>query len=279
MTAPNRTLLVALAIVALLAAGWFLILAPKRQQADDLAAKVEPLQASVSQHKQEIANGVAAREKFPRDYQQLVLLGKATPAGGDSASLLVQVNRVAEAAGVQFRSLELSAAESTPAAAPAPTVPTEPSATEPPPADGETPPPATTPPATTVSAAPTEASAAALPIGASVGPAGFGVLPFDLQFDQGDFFAVADFLAGLDRFVETDQGHVAVDGRLMTIDGFSLSADEEAGFPFLTANLSVTTYVTPQAQGITAGASPAAPAPAGAVPASQPTTTTTTPTP
>ena len=47
---------------------------------------------------------------------------------------------------------------------------------------------------------PTEASAATLPIGATVGPAGLGVLPYSLQF-TGDFFEIADLLERIDEQV------------------------------------------------------------------------------
>ena len=46
----------------------------------------------------------------------------------------------------------------------------------------------------------------------------------------------------------------------MTLNGFALSADGEGGFPHLNANFSVTTYVMPPGQGLTAGATPTAPA-------------------
>ena len=62
------------------------------------------------------------------------------------------------------------------------------------------------------------------------------------------------------------------EGRLVTIDGFSLVADEEMGFPVLQGKFAVTTYLAPPGQGVTAGATPAAPAPSTA----PPTTTTTT---
>jgi hypothetical protein len=125
-----------------------------------------------------------------------------------------------------------------------------------------------------IAAVPTEASAAALPIGATVGSAGLGVMPYDLTF-RGTFFEVADFIAGLDALVKTKGGVLDADGRLVTIDGFSLEADDEVGFPELKGTFAVTTYLTPPGQGVTAGATPAAPAPA-AVP---PTTTTAATTP
>jgi hypothetical protein len=54
---------------------------------------------------------------------------------------------------------------------------------------------------------------------------------------------------------------MTVDGRLLTIKGFSLSGSESGGGGGqLQASFNVTTYLTPPGQGITAGASPSAPA-------------------
>jgi hypothetical protein len=112
-----------------------------------------------------------------------------------------------------------------------------------------------------------------LPIGATVGSAGLGVMPYKLT-SQGGFFQTADFLKGLDSLVQTKSGEVAADGRLVTIDGFSIVPDQTEGFPHLDASFSVTTYLVPPSQGATAGATAAAPAPSTAVPTS---TTTTAP--
>ena len=68
----------------------------------------------------------------------------------------------------------------------------------------------------------TEASAATLPIGASIGPAGLPVMPYDLTF-TGDFFQIADFMKRLDAMVHTRQGTVDVTGRLLTVDAFTLA--------------------------------------------------------
>jgi hypothetical protein len=113
-----------------------------------------------------------------------------------------------------------------------------------------------------------EASAATLPIGASVGPAGLPVMPYDLKF-TGQFFQIADFMKRLDAMVRTANGAVNVNGRLLTVDAFTLApiqastnADAFTLVPTLTADLSVTTYLTPPDQGITAGATPTGPAPA-----------------
>jgi outer membrane murein-binding lipoprotein Lpp len=269
MTATTRTLLALLATGAAVAAFWFVAMAPKRERANELGTQVESLRAKVAEQEQAIATGVEARRSFPASYHQLVLLGKAVPAKDESASLLVQVNEIAGRAGVEFRQLEVDSATTPAAATPAPPLSGEPSVSEVP-EGGAT---ATATTASTAPAPPTEAAAASLPIGATVGPAGLGVLPFKLQF-RGNFFEISDFLEGLDRLVKTESGHVAVDGRLVTVSGFSLSQDESRGFPSLVANLVVTTFVTPTDQGLTAGATPAAPAPAGTLQAT-PTSATT----
>ena len=68
--------------------------------------------------------------------------------------------------------------------------------------------------------------------------------------------------------VHMPHGEVDVNGRLLTVDGFALAPEQSAAgaslsaTPTLTADLSVTTYLTPADQGITAGATLSGPAPA-----------------
>jgi hypothetical protein len=85
-------------------------------------------------------------------------------------------------------------------------------------------------------------------------------MPYTLTF-KGSFFHIADFIHGLDSLVETKNAQVAVTGRLITINGFSLKPDLNKGFPFLEASFSVTTFLVPPAQGVTGGATPASPEP------------------
>lgn len=262
MTANNRIILAVLAVAVAVAAYWFLLLAPKREEAAQLSEKIERLESSVANARTEVLFAQQAKQTFPRDYQQLVVLGKAVPAGDESAALLVEVNRVSEQAGVQFRNIALDSSGG--AAAPAPTADPasgEPSVTE-------------VPGQATTTAAATESAAALMPIGATVGPAGLGVMPYGLLF-RGSFFKVADFIAGIDGMVDGKGAGVAVDGRLVTIDGFALSQDPLKGFPYLQADFSVTTYVSPPGQGLTIGATPGGPASADEATTVASTTSTT----
>jgi hypothetical protein len=110
------------------------------------------------------------------------------------------------------------------------------------------------------SAPATQAAAAALPPGATVGPAGFPTMPFSFTF-EGDFFRLSDFFRKLERFIRAEPGRLKVNGRLLTIDGIALTTSDE-GFPKVTASIVATAYLLPDAQGLLGGATPAGPGPA-----------------
>ena len=152
LSGTNRVIVAMLVVVLLAIAFWMLLLSPKREEADKLGAEVATLQGSLAVHEAEAEQAEEARKEFPANYQQLVVLGKAVPGDDDTASLLVQVNRIAEGADVTFRDLTLEAATS---AEPRRCRPRAPEA----PAGGPT-------------ATPTEVAASTLPLGATIGPAG-----------------------------------------------------------------------------------------------------------
>ena len=250
LSSPKNAIVAGVLAVALVAgAFWVLAISPKREEVSKLESQVEQVKGSLAQHQAEIATAEQARQDFPAEYQRLVVLGKAVPGGDETASLLVQLNHIADHSHVRFSTLTLSSdggGESSE------------SSTPPASSSGEP-------------VSPTEVAAATLPLGASVGPAGLAVMPYELDF-TGGFFHVADFIKGLDKLVETESEKVTVDGRLMTINGFSLQAAPQGGFPTLEATFSVTTYLTPPGQGLTAGATPESPA--GASEATPAATTT-----
>jgi hypothetical protein len=234
--------IVGLAVLAL--AFWVLALSPKREEAAELATEVEEVEAALAVHRQEAATAEQARRDFPANYQEVVVLGKAVPGDSETASLLVQVQRISERTGMSFRTIQLSSegGEGEGEAAPVPA------------ASSATP------------APPTEVAASLLPLGAAVGPAGLAVMPYTLAL-EGDFFSVADFIEEIDSMVETKDGEVVVDGRLLTVDGFTFAPAGE-GFPALRVTFAMTSYVTPPGQDVTAEATPAGP---GTVPVSSAT--------
>lgn len=267
MKGADRLILVALPLLAVAIGFWLLVLGPKRGEAKELQDQIDSLQATITASESEIAVSEQAREAFPRNYGDLVSLGAAVPEDNDQATFVHDLSELARQDSVSFRSFELTpVAGAAPALPPSPTT-TEPSTTEP---TAE----ATT---TSVTTAPTEASAAALPLGAAVGPAGLPVTPYSLTY-YGRFFDMADLFAALDDRVELNakRGLPDVRGRLITIDSFAMSADPVRGFPSVQTDLSVTTYLVPPEQGISAGATPAGPAAVGS--AADPTTVAAPPT-
>lgn len=270
-------------VVAALAIGFYLmVLSPKREKASGLNDQISQLHASISEQEQVASFAEQARKDFPRYYGRLVVLGKAVPQQADTASLLVQLNSLSGRNHVDFRSIELgsdtssagtgtSQSASASAAATPSTSATSTTATTPASTSGaSSASPSTTSGAAAAGAADptqavpaTESAAAALPIGATVGSGGLATLPYTLKF-MGGFFDIANFIGGVDSLVTpTDDGaRVAPDGRLFTVDGFSLLGGAPGSSPVLKASFSVTTYATPADQGLTLGASPSGPAPA-----------------
>jgi Tfp pilus assembly protein PilO len=272
-----------------LALFYFKVLSPKREKASSLSKDITELQAQVDEQKQLAQFGEDARQHFPRYYGRLVVLGKAAPATADTPSLLVELNTLAERTGVEFNGLKLSDGSG---GTPAPAAASSSSSTTSTPSSGGSSATSTsgsegttsTPSAAaTVPTAATEATAANLPLGATVGAAGLPVMPYDLTF-RGSYFDVAEFLKGVDDLVRTGQGsQVLADGRLLTVNAFSLELSDTAGSgasspnPPLEVNLSVTSYLTPGDQGTTVGASPTGPGTSLTQPEVQPTSATVTP--
>ncbi|HZV75714.1 MAG TPA: hypothetical protein VFF79_18545 [Conexibacter sp.] len=234
MTMRDRAMVLVLAIAALVAAGWFLVLSPMRDEAGSLGAQIDTQRQARDSALSELAAGVQARQRYARDYATVARLGAAIPDDDNVASLLVQVQNAASASGIDFRSLKTG--QGSGAAAPAP----------PPPAAAGAP------------AAATQATTAILPPGAAVGTAGFPTMPFAFAF-TGDFFRMSDFIGRLERFLVVRDSALSVSGRFMTIDGIALTAAPQ-GFPRIQASVAATTYLLPASQGLTNGAGAGGPA-------------------
>ena len=312
----DRKIAVALVPIIVLVAYWFLLLAPKRQEAStasqDLAKQTERRDAARTQA--QASQG--AKTDFAADYGEIVRLGKAIPASVDMPSLMVQLDRAAEGTDIRFTRIatgdrDAAAAAPTPAAAtPAPSGQSGAQNTTPVQAGGET---AQSAPGGAVEAANNTAqsesqkaaaasqsgvspsdtqtstsSGSGLPIGGGAAtpgatPAAGGApaldsVPLELEF-VGNFFNLADFFHDVKRFVRVANQNVVVSGRLITVEGVKFSSDPEL-FPQIKAELKATIYLAPKAQGTTAGATPSGPAPPASAPSSTPSpapTATATP--
>jgi type II secretory pathway pseudopilin PulG len=238
MTGRDRVILILIAAAALLVAPYLLVLSPKRDQAKKLQSQVSSLQSQLTTARAEAVTAQAARAAFGTSYAALVRLGEAVPTDDNTPSLIYQLQSAASAARVDFQSLTYNAGSGS----------------------------STTPTASSPSAS--QSATAALPPGATVGPAGFPIEPFTFTF-QGNFFHLADFLGRLQRFVQKGDQKLAVSGRLMTLNAISLGP-APSGFPQITATISASTYLLPASQGLLNGATPLGPAPASAQTVSTP---------
>jgi hypothetical protein len=276
VTQRDRIVLLVVAVAAALGAFYMLGLKPKRQEAAKLGKDVEQAQKRVETARADIAAGEAARARYAVNYTTVARLGKAVPTDDDVPSLVYQLDSTARDTGVDFRSVKLTSGSGTPAppanaaqgaAATADNTKggdskggeqkSEPSGGQQGGQSGQ----GASQPASTP-AAPTQAATAALPPGAVVGPAGLSTMPFTFTF-EGNFFRLSDFMTRLERYIKPRNGGVDVQGRLLLINGISLNA-ATSGFPRMKASIAAQAYLLPADQGLFDGATPQAPAQAGA---------------
>jgi Tfp pilus assembly protein PilO len=103
---------------------------------------------------------------------------------------------------------------------------------------------------------------------AAAAPAGLDTVPLELEFN-GDFFHLANFFHQVKRFVHVVNNNVVVNGRLITVQSVNYTSSADL-FPRIKAQLTATVYLTPKAEGVTAGATPQGPAAPTTTPASAP---------
>jgi Tfp pilus assembly protein PilO len=293
ITDRDRKILLALIPLVAIIGYWFLVLAPKRQEASKVKEELSQAEQVRDTAQQKASQLSGAKRSFAADYATVIHLGKSIPASVDMPSLLVQLDRAARGTGIKFMDVKAGARTVAPTAAPAATG-TPPGGGTGPTAPGAAP--AQSGPgqaAQTASNAVGTANNAAGAAGGSTPPAGgaagtpgapgavggapaLETVPLDFEF-RGSFFDLADFFHRMKRFVRVVNKHIVIRGRLMTINSFSF--DTTGGFPQLTAHVNATVYLAPKAQGVDAGASPQGPAPAagGAAAPAQPASSTPAP--
>lgn len=235
MNAKNPILIIAAAFVVVGFAFYNFALKPKQQEVDAVATQIEDAQARLDAARQLLASNNQAKKRFRAAYSTVVRLGKAVPGDDDVRSLVVQLDRASKSTFVDFQSIEVGSAT----AAPATLAPT--------------------------------ATGAVLPPGATVGPAGFPMMPFSFSF-RGEFFRLGRFFQRLDGFVKANNENIDVTGRLLTVDALKLEPDA-TGFPNVKATVQATSYLVSPLEGATGGATPAGPGGVVVDPAVPPGTT------
>jgi Tfp pilus assembly protein PilO len=222
MSRTNRMIIGLVATAALVAAYWFLLLGPKRDEAVQLQTNITTKQAEIASVKAQIAVYETARTTYQANYATIARLGKAVPADDDVRSLMVQLEDAAVRSGVDFRLIDVGKGAAAPSGA-GQTTPTGP----------------------------------VIP-GASVGTAGFSSLPFNFSF-EGTYFELSEFFTRLERMVDVNNTKLDVTGRLLLLQNITLQPDS-AGFPHIKAQIGATSYMVPPTEGLMGGATAQGPA-------------------
>ena len=273
ITDRDRKILLALIPLVAIVGYWFMLLAPKRQEASKVKEELTQAEQVRDTAQQKASQLSGAKRSFAADYATVIRLGKSIPASVDMPSLLVQLDRAARGTGIKFTDVKAGERTSAPGAAPAPASTGTPSGG----ASGPTAPgaaPAQSGPGQAAqnasnavsSANGTNGAAAGTPPAggtgttapAATGAPGLESVPLDFEF-RGSFFDLADFFHRMKRFVRVVNKRVVIRGRLMTINSFSFDSTEN--FPEIKAQVSATVYLAPKAEGVNAGASSTGPAP------------------
>ncbi|MEA2187768.1 MAG: hypothetical protein QOK16_2779 [Solirubrobacteraceae bacterium] len=239
MKQRDRLVLAIVAVAGVVGAVWFLALAPKREAANAVTAKITAAELRRDAANQQADVAEQAKSTYRRDYATVARLGKAVPAKADVPSLVYQLESAARAAKVDFRAITV---QTSAALAPAAPVALSPAPT----------------PTPTPAPAPATAGAPATP-GAPVTPgaassAGIEQKGFQFTF-QGNFLSLRRLLSEIDRFSRVKGSKVSVSGRLLTIDTVALNPAAK-GLPNIKAEIKANAYVAAVPSALPAASSP-----------------------
>ncbi len=105
MTTRDRLGLIGIAVLALLAAGWFLFVSPERKEASSAAVQVTAAKKAYASAESDVASATQARERYASAYTSVVNLGKAVPPSDEVPSLIYQLARATNQKHVEFNSI------------------------------------------------------------------------------------------------------------------------------------------------------------------------------
>lgn len=242
MTRSNQILLSVVALGAAIAAFYFFVLSPKREEVATLDANIAAQEAEIEQARLTLAGYEDAKASYKRNYATLARLGKAVPADDDVQSMIVQLESTADRSGVSFEKIEMSTGL----------------------AGGSA----------TEQAKPAEGQLASAPGAVPVAGGVLSAMPFSFSF-TGSYFDLTAFFARLEHFVSLNNRKLDSTGRLLRLESVTI-APSSAGFPEMQAQINAATYLVPPVQGVTEGAAPSSAQTVGTTPTEPGTTPPTT---
>jgi Tfp pilus assembly protein PilO len=240
MTRSNKILLSVVALGAAIAAFYFFVLEPKREEVAKLDTDIAAQKAEIEQARLTLAGYEEAKRTYKKNYATLARLGKAVPADDDVRSLMVQLESTADRSGVTFEKIEMANN-----------------------LGGDT---------STDAAAPAAGELAAAPGTVPVAGGVLSAMPFSFSF-TGSYFDLTAFFARLEHYVSLNNAKLDSTGRLMRLESISITPSA-VGFPDMLAEINAATYLVPPVQGVDAGAPSSDAQSVGTEPGTTPPTTT-----
>jgi Tfp pilus assembly protein PilO len=118
MTGRDRTVLIAILVVAVLGAAWMLVVSPERKKAGQLSSQVAEAQTQLTSAEGQVSSARAAQSQYSSAYASLVSLGKAVPPSQEVPSLIEQLARASNQKNVDFSSITDNSASSSSGSSP-----------------------------------------------------------------------------------------------------------------------------------------------------------------
>jgi Tfp pilus assembly protein PilO len=243
VTRSNKILLSVVALGAAIAAFYFFVLGPKRDEVAKLDTDIAAQQAAVEQARLQLATYEDAKKSYKKNYATLARLGKAVPTDDDVTSMMVQLESTADRSGVNFDKIELGTG-----------------------LGGGT---------ADTAAEPAEGTLASAPGAVPVAGGVLSAMPFNFSF-TGSYFDLTAFFARLEHFVSAKNKQLDSTGRLLRLESVTI-APSGSGFPDMQAQITAATYIVPPVQGVSESAAPSSAQSVATPGTTPPTTTASTP--
>jgi hypothetical protein len=109
MTARDRMVLIGVVVLAVLAAGWLLVVSPERHKAAAAQAQVQSAHQQLEGAQAQAASARAAQQRYTAAYKSVVALGKAVPSSEEVPSLIYELEQASNQREVEFNSITAGA--------------------------------------------------------------------------------------------------------------------------------------------------------------------------
>ena len=105
MTARDRLVVMIVAVLALLGAGWVLVVSPERKKAGTLQSELTTASSQLASAESQLGTARAAQARYSAAYTSIVRLGKAVPPGREVPSLVYELAQASNQKHVDLTSI------------------------------------------------------------------------------------------------------------------------------------------------------------------------------